>query len=736
MINNLKIASTASYDASGISISELKTVNFFYGANGCGKTTLSNFLAYPDSGVYEHCSISWEGGRALKTLVYNKRFREQNFGSGEVAGVFTLGEATTEDIQHINNKKRQVSDLRSVQVTQQATIGSQQTRLDDLKEVFTNDCWAVYKQYEADLKEALRGSINTKPNFRDRVLAEKQSNRSQVLMLDMLISKSETLLGEQPIRIDTIPLIPAYENLVTLESSAIWQQVIVGKTDVDIAGLISKLDISDWVNQGRNYIQESEDCPFCQQPTIGDVFRGQIEEYFDESFEQDKVRVTAHQMAYLSLTSAVLDTLDRIEASEASKIDSKLDVDAFSAHLRALHSQISENKLKIQDKLEKTSQQVELTSTAPDIEALTVLIRQANDLITPHNQLVANFNNEVAALKQSAWRFMVEQLTAKITAHEQRANGLQRGIDRMSSQISTRSTEISSLDAEIVDLGRNVTSVQPAVDEINRLLRAYGFTNFSIVPSPNVENYYSIQRESGELALETLSEGEITFITFLYFVQLTKGGNDEGSVTDDRVLVIDDPISSLDSNILYVVSTIVKDLIRLSKDGSSNIKQLFLLTHNVYFHKEASFIGSRSNGDAQTGFWILRKNQNRTSLTAYGMNNPIESSYELLWREIKDWQRNSGITLQNSMRRIVEHYFKILGKLEDPTLVDRFETFEEQQVCRSLISWINDGSHTIPDDLYVQTPDDSAERYLAVFKKVFEYTNNIGHYEMMMGDAA
>jgi wobble nucleotide-excising tRNase len=736
MINNLKIASTASYDTNGIDISELKTVNFFYGGNGCGKTTLSNFLAYPDSVVYEQCSTSWEGGRALKTLVYNKCFREQNFGSGEVAGVFTLGEATTEDIQHINDKKRQVSDLRGVQVTQQATIGSQQARLDDLIEAFTNDCWAVYKQYEGDLKETLRGSINTKPNLRDRVLAERQSNGSQLLTLDMLISKSDTLLGEQPVRIDTVPLIPSHENLTTLESSAIWQQVIVGKTDVDIAGLILKLGNSDWINQGRAYIQENDNCPFCQQPTIGDVFRGQIEEYFDESFEQDKARVTANQVAYLSLTSAVLETLDRIETTEASKIDSKLDVEKFSAHLRALHSQISENKLKIQDKLEKTSQQVELTSTAPDIEALTVLIRQANDLITLHNKLVANFNNEVAALKQSAWRFMVEQLTAKITAHEQRANGLQRGIDSISSQISTRSTEISSLDAVIVDLGKNVTSVQPAVDEINRLLRAYGFTNFSIVPSPNVENYYSIQRENGELALETLSEGEITFITFLYFVQLTKGGNDEGSVTDDRVLVIDDPISSLDSNILYVVSTIVKDLIRSAKDGSSNIKQLFLLTHNVYFHKEASFIGSRSNGDTRTGFWILRKNQNITSLTAYGMINPIESSYELLWREIKDWQRNSGITLQNSMRRIVENYFKILGKLDDPDLVDRFETFEEQQICRSLISWINDGSHSIPDDLYVQTPDDSADRYLAVFKKVFEYTNNIGHYEMMMGDAA
>ena len=105
----------------------------------------------------------------------------------------------------------------------------------------------------------------------------------------------------------------------------------------------------------------------------------------------------------------------------------------------------------------------------------------------------------------------------------------------------------------------------------------------------------------------------------------------------------------------------------------------------------------------------------------------------MLWREVKEWRQNSGITLQNTMRRIIENYFKILGKFTDEGLADRFNTLEEQQIYRSLISWINDGSHTIPDDLYVQTPDDSAERYLSVFEKIFEYTNNHGHYLMMMG---
>jgi len=153
----------------------------------------------------------------------------------------------------------------------------------------------------------------------------------------------------------------------------------------------------------------------------------------------------------------------------------------------------------------------------------------------------------------------------------------------------------------------------------------------------------------------------------------------------------------------------------------------------VYFHKEASFQGGRSNGDKDVNFWILRKNSNVTSIQPYGQNNPIESSYELLWREVKEWRRNSGITLQNTMRRIIENYFKILGKFTDEGLIEKFTTSEEQQICRSLISWVNDGSHTIPDDLYVQAPEDSAEKYLGVFENIFKNTNNHGHYQMMMG---
>ena len=262
-------------------------------------------------------------------------------------------------------------------------------------------------------------------------------------------------------------------------------------------------------------------------------------------------------------------------------------------------------------------------------------------------------------------------------------------------------------------------------------MKSYGFLNFEIVPTQE-EGFYQIQREDGSIAEATLSEGEITFITFLYYLQLTKGGVTEDEVNNERVLVIDDPISSLDSNVLFVVATLIKDIIKNIKADIGNVRQLILLTHNVYFHKEVSFIDVRTKTCNKTNFWILRKNDKVTGLQSFEMNNPIQSSYELLWQELKSDEVKSTLTIQNIMRRIIENYFKVLGKYNDNDLILKFKTKEEQEICRSLISWINDGSHSINDDLYVELQDRTIEVYKNVFKNIFILTKNEGHYNMMM----
>ena len=92
----------------------------------------------------------------------------------------------------------------------------------------------------------------------------------------------------------------------------------------------------------------------------------------------------------------------------------------------------------------------------------------------------------------------------------------------------------------------------------------------------------------------------------------------------------------------------------------------------------------------------------------------------------------SSVATQNAMRRILEHYFKVLGGREPLDICKEFDG-ADQLICRSLISWINDGSHHASDDLYLVVDQETIENYERVFKLIFERTNHIGHYEMMMG---
>ncbi len=119
------------------------------------------------------------------------------------------------------------------------------------------------------------------------------------------------------------------------------------------------------------------------------------------------------------------------------------------------------------------------------------------------------------------------------------------------------------------------------------------------------------------------------------------------------------------------------------------------------------------------------------------MRNPIQSSYELLWRELKSKGIKSGIKIQYVMRRIIENYFKLLGKYDDEDLILNFNTKEEQEICHSLISWDNEQLYNImhkPDDLHIEFQDEKIEIYKKVFKDIFVFTNHEEHYNMMMNE--
>ncbi|GAA6832691.1 hypothetical protein HpBTM70_04090 [Helicobacter pylori] len=311
---------------------------------------------------------------------------------------------------------------------------------------------------------------------------------------------------------------------------------------------------------------------------------------------------------------------------------------------------------------------------------------------------------------------------------------MEKGISNLNKEISENQEKIEKLENEIRELEKNMVSIKPIVNEINALLKGYGFTNFSLACAED-EKSYRIQREDGQLVGETLSEGEVTFITFLYYYHLTKGSLKENDISKNKVLVIDDPISSLDSNILFIVSVLVKELMKEAMKEKTNIKQVIILTHNTYFYKEITLEYDLKRYQGKYSFWIIKKDNNVSKIEKFE-ENPVKNSYELLWQEVRRAKENNNISwvsLQNVMRRIIEYYFRILGGFEhNDSLSECFENIEEKRVCNSFISWFNDGSHGISDDLFVQSQDTSIETYLKVFENIFEKTGHEAHYKMMM----
>ena len=265
------------------------------------------------------------------------------------------------------------------------------------------------------------------------------------------------------------------------------------------------------------------------------------------------------------------------------------------------------------------------------------------------------------------------------------------------------------------------------------MLKSFDFKGFKLVQSSK-KGFYRIRREDGSDVEDTLSEGEKSFIAFLYFYHLLKGSTSRSGVTADRIVVFDDPVSSLDSQVLFVVSSLIKGLFKGVRDGSSSIKQVFVFSHNVYFQKDVTYRRGRdARGSAcnDETFWIVEKTGDHSTVESRD-EIPARTNYELLWSEVRRAKERS-ISLPNTLRRILEYYFKILGGYRDLDDVCKEFSSSERIVCRVLLSWANEGSHAVFEGIDFSDIE-MVKMSLPVFQKIFKNSGHSAHYEMMMGN--
>jgi wobble nucleotide-excising tRNase len=733
MIEKIVISDVATYGTLPEALSDLKEINFVYGSNGTGKTTISRVIA--DCASHTHCSLVWRGGSPMELLVYNRDFVERNFSQpDELKGIFTLGEKDKATLDKIDAAKAELDEIKKKIVQLKCVLhgedgnGGKRADLAELEAAFEGKCWDLKLKHDDKLQGAFSGVRGKKSAFKARILAESVSNASTAVSLTDLETRASTVFEEAP-QVGLTLAVPNGADLLAHEANAILKKKVIGKTDIDIAALIQKLGNSDWVKQGRDYYDPNERvCPFCQQDTPPSLEES-LNEYFDETFIADTASIEKLYTDYKTDSERIQKSIQTL-LNDPSNF---LDAEKLQSESALLASKIRINTQRIEEKRREASKSVELDSPGNVLNAVKKLVEDANAAIQKHNTMVANLADERAQLTGQVWRYLLDhEIKADLATYTAQKKGIEKGIENLETQIVDKTKDQRTKDEEIKSLEKETTSIQPTIDGINALLHSFGFTGFALAKSVR-EPFYKIQRADGSDAKETLSEGEKSFITFLYFYHLLKGSETETGMTSDRVVVFDDPVSSLDSDILFIVSNLIKGVFDEVRNGGGTIKQVFVLTHNVYFHKEVSFHPKRcANGRLKDEtFWTVRKS-NQESKIRHHETNPIKTSYELLWIEVRNPDRDN-LAIQNTMRRILENYFNILGNVDSDEICSHFEG-KEKLICRSLFSWVNDGSHFAHDSLYVSIDDSMVESYLSVFKRIFDKTGHIAHYNMMMGE--
>lgn len=712
VISKVSLHNVASYSQIGTSFENLKHINFIYGNNGSGKSTLSRFFSNIGNGAYWGCT--YEGNMIETRLIYNKNFIDDNFISdNDIPGIFTLGKEHVEMQLELEKGQENIEKNKQEKIKAQDNFSTTAEKIDESLKKFIDLIWSKKSDKKSKISElyqhAFTGLHGSKQRFYDEYRIQQNSNESDLLDEEELFKNAEVIFSKQQSELLHIPI---QENKWNLDND-IFSKSIIGQEDLEFADLIGKLNIHTWVHEGYKTIQNNnlDYCPFCRSELKVEIISS-LSEYFNEKFENEIIELKRGIIKYKEYSANIIQYLEYLQKLENKYLRKEI----VENTLLKVQAKNEENLKFLIEKERVPTNKVELNLFENELEELIEQLSLDNEKIKMHNSTIQKIDEEKGKIIGYIWRFFLNSTDEEFKRFDKEMKQLEGQLKGLRKSIGQKELYIEREQQKYDEIKASMFGISSTVSAINKQLLLYGFKNF-LLEAAEDEGKYKIVRENGEDANQTLSEGEKTFITFLYYYHLVK--NEESK----KMIFVDDPISSLDSTVLYIVSTLIKELI--ANVETYKIEQMFISTHNTYFFKEITYRVDNCS------YYVIRKNNEIGSYAKRYDKNPITTSYEALWKELVELKDSSSSIIQNIMRRILENYFKFLGGIELEALVEHFEE-DEKIIVSSLIKWTHDGSHHIQEDLYVQQQSEMNEKYFEIFTKLFINSNHEGHLKMMI----
>lgn len=742
-------------------------INLFFGRNGAGKSSIAYAIQAGEG-------LEWKPGEKADdydVLVYNQDFIDDNFESYDnLQGGFTVNQVNIEiqkQIDALGTEKIQVADdmakLIEAGNKKKALEASLLTQLQD-------ELWKKSEQIREDF-DATQSGKKRKNTFADKVLSTTPVTHDLTKLkelYDIAYDANATTYGSFKKSTDVT-------GRYDLSGVYLMEKSIISSSNTQFALFMKALNATDWVKNGHAHYVKGADgkCPFCQQD-LPKTFESDIASCFDEQYQNDQNALAAFQAAYKSWTQEVLD----IFSGNVTGAFPKLDLTSYTEKVSRLQTMVTANLRQIDSKIEKPALEITLEDVETLIAEIDGLIDGFNKQIKDNNDVVNSKKTKKKECEDAVWEQLAFVFTKEIADYRSGVEKTTKERKELGDEYNKKKARAGQIQTDINNLRNQTINTSAAIDGINKLLKDSGFQGFSLREKANMPDTYEVIRENGEVA-EKLSEGEKNFIAFLYFYFLVKGSGKAGTaamitvdgstqlvqnLADNRekIVVIDDPVSSMDSNTLFIVSSLVHEMIEVCNNNvdyahrvmdGTYIKQIFILTHNAYFHREISYnLVARYES---ASFFMIRKSDNistveecinkpKSELDDPSNRNPVQNSYVALWEEYR--VLNSTIPLLNVIRRILDYYFiQLCGYQETNVrktiLEEHKDDFVDEDasghkdylklhLATAMLSYIGCAEGFVDGFNLVEDCSD-AEQYKKVLEMIFDKLGQKQHYDMM-----
>ncbi len=692
-----------------------KKINFIYGKNGTGKSTITKLLE-------EQCKDKYD------VRIFNGF--NSIVGEDKNLNAVLLGEENNEIQKQIDVIQKNISDeedeIEKIRNEIEREPEEGKTNLFKQKQEAEKNSKDANKALEdfysksakkikvhLDYGYPIAKTSYDKRDFIDEISSKNKLGESDIEKYRQTLKEEVKTANEiKNINFNLIELVEKVNKLL--------------KTEITPTKTIERIVDAQkrkFAQDGLHLHKAGEHCAFCNNKIEQSVI-DELEAYFnknDEDANNLKTNLTAELVnirSYQEILNNIENDLDKNEFYTKNKDE----VDKAKNNIKKVIKIYEENIKSIGDSLKKKQNDIFSSIDVLDVK----LEEDLNKLIDDYNKIVKkNNDNNLKEEKEEAkdklrfnliWELCEEgdydNKLATLTSKEDEKKNIDKLIDDKKLERGKLESEIKKLENEKQKLEKETQNEIKLANEINRILKNYVSFELEHVPNQAQQGFYQIKEKGRSRSVTELSEGEKNIIAFLYFIfKLEEVGQKE----KPKIIIFDDPMTSNDDVMQYIIIGKIQNLL---KKKQNLYEKLFVLTHNTHFYINVT----EGKDDKKNNYFLLSKDAEVISYKPIKHNNQIKTSYDALWVHLRTLYDNDTIKdssiLCNLIRRIIETYTKFNNLSgEEFYTGDNF-------VLRKLL---NVSSHSI-DDLETDLTGMTKDQIIQEMKKAFETNNGKNHF--------